>query len=79
MKEKIRISDTEVEQVEEICCLGSVINIYDDSKTLRKESDLHKGHLTYCEKFGLAETSIRNTKLKIFRSNIKSMLLYRLK
>ena len=76
-KTPIKISDTNIEEVDNFTYLGSVIS-NDNGTSKDIKSRLSKARTAFCQLRPIwRSTSLsRNTKLRIYNSNVKSVLLY---
>ena len=76
-KQPIEIKDTNLEEVEEFTCLGSIVNIEGGTDACVKNR-INKARVIFniLGKVWSAKNISRGTKMKIFISNVKSLLLY---
>ena len=73
----IKINDTNIEEVEDFTYLGSVIS-NDNGTSKDIKSRLSKARASFCQLRTIwrSTTLSRKTKLKLYNSNVKSVLLY---
>ena len=76
-KQPIKIKDTNLEEVEEFTYLGSIVNI-ECSTDVDVKNRINKARVivNILGKVWSAKNISRGTKMKIFNSNVKSVLLY---
>ena len=76
-KQPIKIKDTNLEEVEEFTYLGSIVNI-EGGTDADVKNRINKVRVIFniLEKVWSAKNISRGTKMKIFISNVKSLLLY---
>jgi hypothetical protein len=76
-KQPIKIKDTNLEEVEEFTYLGSIVNI-EGGTDADVKNRINKARVIFniLGKVWSAKYIPRGTKLKIFNSNVKSVLLY---
>ena len=76
-KQPIKIKDTNLEEVEEFTYLGSIVNI-EGGTDADVKNRINKARVIFniLGKVWSAKNISRGTKMKIFNSNVKSVLLY---